>query len=181
MTKSLTILVGSTRTNRLGLGVAEWVSEQAKKAGFDTVNLLDLKEVALPKFDAPMPPMYAPVDTPDAKAWAEKITAVEHLLVITPEYNQSIPASLKSAIDHLSAEWKDKPTAIVSYGYMGGGANASKHLHEILAFLKTDLVDTTAAIQLGDSTVVDGSFVGSGATSDEVAALQATLTALGEK
>lgn len=181
MTKSLTILIGSTRTNRLGLGVAEWVSEQAKAAGFDAVELLDLKEIALPKFDTPVPPMYAAVDTPEAKAWAQEITAVEHLLVLTPEYNQSIPASLKSAIDYLSAEWKDKPTAIVSYGYMGGGANASKHLREILAFLKTDLVDATAAIQLGDTTVVDGSFASEGATSDEVAALQATLTTLGEK
>lgn len=181
MTKSLTILVGSTRTNRIGLGIADWIGEQAKAAGFDTVNLLDLKEIDLPKFDAPLPPMYAAVDTPEAKAWADEIATAEYLLVLTPEYNQSIPASLKSAIDHLYGEWKDKPTAIVSYGYMGGGANAARHLRDILAFLKTDLVGTTAAIQLGDTTVVDGSFAGSGATADEIAALHATLVALGEK
>ena len=181
MTKTLSILIGSTRTNRLGADVAAWVGEQAKTAGFDAVKFIDLKAVQLPKFDAPMPPMYAALDSPEAKSWASVIADASHLLVLTPEYNQSIPASLKSAIDHLSAEWVDKPTAIVSYGYMGGGKSAASHLRDILAFLKTNLVDTSATIQLGDATVVDNAFAGAGVTPEETNALQIELRALSEK
>lgn len=181
MAKSLSIIIGSTRTNRVGRGVAEWVSEQAKTAGFETVELLDLKEINLPKFDTPVPPQYAPLETAEAKAWAQQINDSEHILVLTPEYNRSIPASLKSAIDYLSAEWTDKPVAIAGYGYIGAAGNARKHLSEILGFLKTDIVEETAGIQLGDATIVDGSFAETGVTSDETTALNAVLTALAAK
>lgn len=181
MTKSLTIIIGSTRTNRLGHNVAEWISEQAHTAGFDTVELLDLKEQNLPKFDAPVPPQYAPVDSDEVRAWGEKIASAEHLVVLTPEYNQSIPASLKSAIDYLSGEWVGKPTAILGYGYMGGAASARTHLADILGFLKTDLVTETAGIQLGEATVVDNAFAGTGVSESEVTAVQQVLTALADK
>lgn len=181
MSKSLSIIVGSTRTNRLGRSIAEWVSEQAKTAGFDSVELIDLKEQNLPKFDTPVPPQYAPVDSDEARAWGEKIASAEHLVVLTPEYNQSIPASLKSAIDYLSSEWNGKPTAIIGYGYMGGAASARTHLADILGFLKTDLVPETAGVQLGEATVVDGAFAGNGVTEDELAAIRNVLVALSEK
>lgn len=181
MSKSLSIIVGSTRTNRLGHSVAEWVSEQAHAAGFDTVELIDLKEQNLPKFDTPVPPQYAPVDSDEARAWGAKIAATEHLVVLTPEYNQSIPASLKSAIDYLASEWVDKPTAIIGYGYMGGAVSARKHLADILGFLKTDLVPETVGIRLGEATVVDGAFVASGVAEDDTAAVGKVLAALADK
>lgn len=181
MTKTLSILIGSTRTNRLGADVATWVGKQAKSAGFDEVELIDLKDIQLPKFDTPIPPMYAALESEEAKAWGKTIAGTSHLVVLTPEYNQSIPASLKSAIDHLYAEWSNKPTAIVSYGYMGGGKNAASHLRDILAFLKADLVDTNTTIQLGDATVVNDAFAGAGVTPEEIDALQGELRTLSEK
>jgi NAD(P)H-dependent FMN reductase len=180
MTKSLSIIIGSTRTNRIGRDVAEWVADIAKTEGFDTVELLDLKDESLPKFDAPVPPMYAAVDTPEAKAWAAKIDAAEHLLVLTPEYNRSVPASLKTAIDNVYGEWNAKPTAIVSYGYIGGGANAAKHLRESLEFLKTDIVAETAALQLSEEIVQDG-FSGEKVADTDKAALRATIATLANK
>lgn len=181
MSNSLSIIIGSTRTNRVGRDVAEWISTQAKEHGFDEVELIDLQEINLPKFDVAVPPMYSAVDTPEVKAWAAKISAAQHLLFLTPEYNQSIPADLKAAIDYLSAEWNGKPAAIASYGYMGGGASASRHLRDIIAFVKTDLITESATIQLGDTTVVDGVFTPAGVTPEEVSALQTTLRTLSEK
>mgnify|MGYP003621459270 CR=1 FL=1 len=181
MAKSLSIIIGSTRTNRVGHSIAEWVGEQAKEAGFDEIKLLDLKEINLPKFDTPVPPQYAPLETAEAKAWAQQINDAQHILVLTPEYNRSIPASLKSAIDYLSAEWNNKPVAIAGYGYIGAAANARKHLGEILGFLKTDIVEETAGIQLGDATLVDGAFTGAGVTSEETAIFDTVLTALAAK
>jgi NAD(P)H-dependent FMN reductase len=39
---------------------------------------------------------------------------------VTPEYNRSIPAALKNAIDYLYAEWHNKAAGFVSYGLHGG-------------------------------------------------------------
>ena len=49
----------------------------------------------------------------------------------TPQYNWSLPASLKNAIDYLFNEWKGKPGLIISYGGHGGGKCAA-HLNEIM-------------------------------------------------
>lgn len=180
MTKSLSIIVGSTRTGRIGRSIAEWVSERARAAGFDEVALLDLKTEALPQFDAPVPPMRQAPDTPAAKAWAAKIGAAERILVLTPEYNRGVPAGLKSAIDTVYSQWHDKPTAIVSYGYMDGGQRAASHLRDSLEFLKTDLLPETAALQLTEQNTADG-FVTDKVAPADAQALDNVLAALGRK
>lgn len=181
MTKSISIIIGSTRTNRVGRAIAEWVSHEAKATGFDNVELLDLKEIALPKFDASTPTMYAPIDTPEVKAWGAQVAAAEHLVVLTPEYNRGVPSDLKAAIDMLYEEWDSKPTAIVSYGYMGGGANAGSHLRDTLTHLKTNLVEQTAAIQLSQALVTDDAVRSDEIDESTKKALADTLTALAEK
>ena len=181
MTKSLSIIIGSTRTNRVGRAIAEWVSSEAKAAGFDTVEFLDLKEIALPKFDAPVPTMYAPIETPEVRNWGAQVDAAGHILVLTPEYNRGVPADLKAAIDSLYGEWDSKPTAIVSYGYMGGGANAGSHLRDTLTHVKTNLVEQTAAIQLSETLVSDGAVQSDQIDDATKAALSDTLTTLAAK
>ena len=46
----------------------------------------------------------------------------DKIVIISPEYNGSIPASLKNAIDLLGPEWKHRPVALctVSAGAFGG-------------------------------------------------------------
>src|SRR4051812_15021353 len=78
---------------------------------------------------------------PQWKRFRAQIRAVEALLFVTPEYNRSIPALLKNAIDIGSSPddasvWAKKPGAIASFspGSMGGfGAN--HHLRQTLVFL----------------------------------------------
>jgi chromate reductase len=70
-----------------------------------------------------------------------EIQAVHALLFVTPEYNRSVPAMLKNAIDIGSSPddasvWSKKPGAVCSFspGSMGGfGAN--HHLRQSLVFL----------------------------------------------
>jgi len=54
--------------------------------------------------------------------FAEKIKSSDGVIIVTPEYNGSIPASLKNVIDLLYEEWHHKATAIstVSSGLFGG-------------------------------------------------------------
>src|SRR3712207_7845945 len=48
------------------------------------------------------------------------------IFVITPEYNHSFPAPLKSAIDWHFTEWQAKPVGVVSYGGVGGDRKSTR-------------------------------------------------------
>jgi NAD(P)H-dependent FMN reductase len=151
MSKKLKMVIGSIRQNRNGLVVAEWLVSQAKAAGYD-LEILDLKEINLPKFDSAVSPMYMAVDTPEAKAWAAQIADAEGLVFLTSEYNRSIPASLKDAIDYLYREWNGKKASIVSYGWIDGGASAVKHLTDILNWVKVEIQGPEVAIKFTPET-----------------------------
>lgn len=181
MTKTLSIIIGSTRTNRAGTAVADWVATQASEAGFDNIELIDLREIDLPKFDAALPPMAGAVDTPEARAWGKVVADTQHVLVLTPEYNRGVPSDLKAAIDILFGEWQDKPTAIISYGFIEGGQNAGKHLRDTLTHLKTNLVEETAAIQFSETLISDGAVQSEEVADDTKKAVVSTLTALAGK
>lgn len=148
MAKKIQLIIGSTRENRVGAQVADWVATHARAHDDIELEVIDLKEVNLPFFNAPTPPLYAP-DTSDAgQAWAKRIDEGDGFIFVTPEYNRGIPAALKNAIDFLVAEWKEKPAVVVSYGYIDGGQSASKHLHDVLSWLKVATAESTVSLKL---------------------------------
>jgi chromate reductase len=81
---------------------------------------------------------YVPAKVTEFKA---KIKAADALLIITPEYNYSMPGVLKNAIDWASRPpgdnaFQGKPTAIMSASTgMLGGARAQYHLRQSLVVL----------------------------------------------
>ncbi len=147
MAKNIKLIIGSTRQNRVAPAIAKWVEKQATEAGVH-FEVIDLKEVDLPAFDSPIPPAYAPTETEHGKAWAKQIAEADGFIFLTPEYNRSFPSSLKSVIDYLATEWKDKPAVIVSYGYVDGGGSATNHLRDVFDWLKIKTIDPTVALQL---------------------------------
>jgi chromate reductase len=82
------------------------------------------------------------------KEFKAKIRASDALLIVTPEYNYSIPGVLKNAIDWASRPYGDnafdgKPVAIMSASTgMIGGARAQYHLRQICVFLNMYPVNT---------------------------------------
>jgi NAD(P)H-dependent FMN reductase len=152
--KKISMIIGSTRQGRVGKPVSDWLLSTAKEAGFE-LKLLDLQTIALPFFDAMVPPAYMPTQTTEGKAWAEMIANSDGFIFVTPEYNRSIPASLKNAIDFLVNEWKEKPAGIVSYGYIDGGASATKHLNDIFDWLKIKNVSEKMAVPFNQETFDD--------------------------
>lgn len=148
MAKKIQLIIGSTRQNRIGAQVADWVATHAR--AFDDIDLevIDLKEVNLPFFDAATPPLYAPDPSEAGQAWARTIAEGDGFIFVTPEYNRSIPASLKNALDFLVPEWNGKPAAIVSYGWTNGGLGAAAHLRDILANLRTSTAETDVNLKL---------------------------------
>jgi NAD(P)H-dependent FMN reductase len=74
-----------------------------------------------------------------------KLADADAFIVLTPEYNHSYPASLKSLIDWHSTEWPAKPVALVSYGGVSGGLRAVEHLRQVFAELHAVTVRDTVS------------------------------------
>jgi chromate reductase len=83
------------------------------------------------------------IDSPPAPwaAFRQRVKAADAVLFVTPEYNRSVPAVLKNALDvgsrpYGSSVWDCKPRAIVS-GSPGaiGAFGANHHLRQSLVFL----------------------------------------------
>jgi chromate reductase, NAD(P)H dehydrogenase (quinone) len=83
------------------------------------------------------------IDPPPAPwtAFRQRVKTADAVLFVTPEYNRSVPAVLKNALDvgsrpYGSSVWDRKPGAIVS-GSPGaiGAFGANHHLRQSLVFL----------------------------------------------
>jgi chromate reductase len=75
------------------------------------------------------------------KEFKRSIRAADAILIVTPEYNYSVPGVLKNAIDWASRPYgdnafQDKPAALMSASIgMLGGARAQYHLRQSFIFL----------------------------------------------
>jgi chromate reductase, NAD(P)H dehydrogenase (quinone) len=84
-------------------------------------------------------------------AFRQRAKAADAVLFVTPEYNRSVPAVLKNALDvgsrpYGSSVWDRKPGAIVS-GSPGaiGGFGANHHLRQSLVFLNVPIMQQPEA------------------------------------
>jgi chromate reductase, NAD(P)H dehydrogenase (quinone) len=110
---------------------------------------------------------------PEVNAWADAIRRADGLVIVSPEYNWSIPGGLKNAIDWVSRmkeqPFKDKPVALQSAaGGILGGSRMQYHLRQSLTsidallFGRPEVIVTFAAqkfhektLELKDQTAID--------------------------
>jgi NAD(P)H-dependent FMN reductase len=123
----LAVIIGSTREGRFGPTVAKWFAAQAEQHEDMAVDLIDLADAGLP----------SELGRPSAEvsAVSDRLDAADGFVVVTPEYNHSYPASLKTLIDWHSSQWQAKPVGFVSYGGISGGLRAVEHLRQVFAEL----------------------------------------------
>jgi len=129
------IVLSSTRTGRFADRPAEWLFGIAKKREGVTFELIDLRDYPMPFFDEPKSPMRERPKNEIAQKWARKVGELDAFVFITGEYNRSIPAVLKNALDYVYAEFNRKPAAFVAYGN-AGGARAIEQLRLMLVELQ---------------------------------------------
>ena len=144
MTKLL-IIVGSTRPARAADSVVPWIAKAAQAHGRFDVEVADLRDWPLPLFTEHFAtigdindPTYS---DPAVRAWNRKVKEADAFIVITPEYNHSVPGVLKNAIDNvwLSFGFRNKPVGFVGYsGGVSGAIRAIEHLAHI--FVETEAV-----------------------------------------
>ncbi|MET8752451.1 NAD(P)H-dependent oxidoreductase [Streptomyces sp. NPDC004667] len=141
------IILGSTRTNRVGDQVARWVHDHASRRTDAAFDLLDLREHPLPHLDEPLPPSLGRYQHEHTRRWAATIAAYDGFVIVTPEYNHGIPGVLKNALDHLYAEWNNKALGLVSYG-AAGGVRSAEQLRLVAAELQMADVRQQVALSL---------------------------------
>jgi uncharacterized protein (TIGR02246 family) len=146
----IAIIVGSTRPGRRAPAVAAWVLAAASERTDVDAEIIDLAAVDLPMYDEPLPPMSGQYEHAHTKAWSATIAAFDAYVFVTPEYNHSMPAVLKNAIDFLYHEWNDKAVGFVSYGVDASGARAIEHLRGIVGELKMADVHMSVPLSLID-------------------------------
>jgi NAD(P)H-dependent FMN reductase len=116
----IAIITGTTRPTRKSLDVANWVL----KRGLDRLDaefeVVDIADFDLPMYDEPLPPMSGRYAHDHTKRWSEVIAGFDGFVFVTGEYNHSMPASLKNAVDYLYREWNNKSAGFVTYGTTGG-------------------------------------------------------------
>ncbi|MBB5059493.1 NAD(P)H-dependent FMN reductase [Granulicella aggregans] len=132
------VLQGSVRTERMGDRAAKWVVSQLQKRGHEAV-VVDAAALDLPLLDK----MWKEVKTDgsiDSASLRMKLAQIAELyaradgyVVVSGEYNHSIPPALTNLIDYFLEEYAFRPSAIVCYSAGPyGGVRAAMQLRALL-------------------------------------------------
>lgn len=138
----LAVIIGSVRAGRFGPTVANWFAGEAKQRDDLDIDVIDLAETQLPMMITRNP---EPEVANKLAGLTPRLDSAEAFVMVTPEYNHSFPASLKSTIDWHYSQWRAKPVGFVSYGGMGGGLRSVEHLRGVLAELHAVTIRETVS------------------------------------
>lgn len=145
MSKKIGVIVGSLRKGSFSRSIAKAAVELAPADySYEFVEIGDL-------------PLYN--EDLDAEgqvpaAWTrfrKQIGELDGYLFVTPEYNRSIPAAIKNALDvgsrpYGASQWNGKPGAIISVTPGGFGAfGANHHLRQPMVFLNVAIMQQPEA------------------------------------
>jgi NAD(P)H-dependent FMN reductase len=147
----IAVILGSARDGRQGEKVSKWVVSSVQNLHSVELKVLDLKDYDLPFMREGIPPRYNPERevSENVQQWLEDIAWADAYILVTPEYNRSVPAELKNALDTIGHEGDKKPAMIVSYsGTPTGGLAAQQEFRTILNHIEMIPVPAFVAIPL---------------------------------
>ena len=149
------VLIGSLSSASINRRLATALAKLAPQAGLELVEI--------PIKDLPFYNSDHDGDIPaEAAAFKREVEASDAIVIVTPEYNRSVPGVLKNALDTASRPWGQnsfagKPSAVIgtSIGSVGT-AVAQQHLRSILSFLASpELAQPEAYLQMRDGLITD--------------------------
>lgn len=157
MTVKIGYIVGSLASASMNRTAIEAVKKNAP-AG------VEFTEIAIA--DLPFYSQDAEVELPaTVRAFKDAIEGSDVTIVVTPTYNNSLPGSLKNALDWASRPWGNhsfggRPVAVASASPSGhAGAPAADHVAGILAFGDAKVIETQFNVTVGEGTFdADGNF-----------------------
>lgn len=172
----IAVILSSTRDARFGDKPAQWILDVASQRDDLEVELVDLKSFDLPFFNELGSNKWLPSQDENAKRWQQKMSEFDGYIFVTAEYNHSITAALKNALDQAYVEWGRKPAAYVGYGGLGA-ARAIEHLR--LINIEAEMVPLQAAVHIAAGDFFTVSPMGAGKDMSEIAGnLEGSATAM---
>ena len=142
--RDVAVIVGSLRKDSINRKVANALVELAPAAL--RLSIVEIGQLPFYNQDLETDPPPAPWT-----AFRQRIKAADAVLFVTPEYNRSLPAALKNALDvgsrpYGASVWDRKPGAIVSSSPGAiGGFGANHHLRQSLVFLNVPTIQQPEA------------------------------------
>ena len=130
---NILILFGSVRTHRKGIRALRFVERQVREHGHEPI-IIDPAKYHLPLLDL----RYHEYDEPPEilERIAKHIASAHAVIVVSAEYNHSIPPALSNLLDHFSTQWYYRPSGIVTYSSGAfGGVRAGVQLRAMLGTL----------------------------------------------
>ncbi len=155
MARDIVVIVGSLRKESFNRKMANALRDLSPAA-----LKLDIVEIGqLPLYNQDL-------DADPPAAWKEfraRVKKADGVLFVTPEYNRSVPAPLKNAIDvgsrpYGQSAWDKKPAAVVSVSPgLIGAFGANHHLRQSLVFLNMPAMPQPEAYIGGADKLFDAS------------------------
>src|SRR4051812_7612591 len=109
MPLNIPVILGSVRRDRIGIRVARYVVESLGERGH-AVTLVDPIEFPLPLLDR-MYKEYSAGQVPDVlERLAGVIKPADAYMIVSAEYNHSIPPALSNLLDHFLEGYFFKPS-----------------------------------------------------------------------
>ena len=104
---NIPLLLGTNRSDRRSVHVAQWLHKQMQKRPDIESTLFDVRDFALPQDN------YGTDIKDSFPEWRDAIVNADGLVIVTPEYNHGYPGTLKSVLDLLLKEYIHKSVALV--------------------------------------------------------------------
>lgn len=140
MATSIAVIYGSARSSRQGIKAAKFLVRQLEQRGHQA-TLVDSEAYPLPMLDRMFKEFEDGEAPEEMSAVAQILEASDGFIVVSGEYNHSVPAALKNLLDHYQSEYFYKPSGIVTYSAGPfGGVRALINLRALLAELGTPAI-----------------------------------------
>jgi NAD(P)H-dependent FMN reductase len=142
----LLVIYSSVRHHRQGIKAAHFILRECAARGHNA-TLVDPAEARLPMLDM-MYKEFEPGQAPEVLTRiAGQLKAADAFIIVSGEYNHSIPPALSNLLDHFQEEYFWKPSAIVCYSAGAfGGVRAAIQLRAMLCELGTPSIPSLLPI-----------------------------------
>lgn len=153
MAKKIAVLVGSLRKESYNRKIANELIRLAD--GKLDLQIVEIGNLSLYNEDSDQNP---PQEWTDFR---QQIKDSDGILIVSPEYNRTIPGALKNAIDvgsrpYGSSVWPGKPGAVVTSSISSlGGLAANHHIRQAFVFVDVPLMQQPEAY-IGNASKIFG-------------------------
>lgn len=154
------IISGSARPNSAGNRLIDFINKFVINYDEISATIADVSKLNLPFFDAdrsPADPEFF-TDNKYVNNWTQMVAESDGFIFVTPEYNTSLSAIQKNAIDWIYKEWNDKPILLVGYGW-----HRAERVHNnarlVLNNVKANVLEKSVGLMFKEDIEPDGSLI----------------------